>query len=115
MSRSIEKILEIFDFLKFSTLNSSYDSSKLLTKNEGELVSQLRYSHLIGSFLYVSYQTRSDIAYVVSRHSKFTHNPSRMHWIALDGVFRYLKGALDYKLTFSTYPDVIEAYTGLQT
>ena len=44
----------------------------------------------------------------MGRLSNFTHNPSRAHWITLERVFRYLNGTLDYKLTFSGFPDVIE-------
>lgn len=36
--------------------------------------------------------TRPDIAYVVTRLSRYTHNPDKSHWITLDRVARYLKG-----------------------
>jgi len=40
----------------------------------------------------MSIRTRLDVAYVVGRRSRFTHNPSRAHMIALQRVFKYLKG-----------------------
>ena len=54
LSHSIEKILEKFDFLKLFSLSSPYESLKMLKKNEGGPLSQLRYYQLIGSLLYVS-------------------------------------------------------------
>ncbi|KAL0294458.1 UNVERIFIED_CONTAM: Retrovirus-related Pol polyprotein from transposon RE2 [Sesamum radiatum] len=36
--------------------------------------------------------TRPDIAYVVSRLSRYTHNPNKEHWDTLRRLLRYLKG-----------------------
>nr|GEW71071.1 hypothetical protein [Tanacetum cinerariifolium] len=42
--------------------------------------------------------------------SMYTSNPSALHWQALGRVFQYLKGTMDYGLTYSGYPSVIEGY-----
>nr|GEW09261.1 zinc finger, CCHC-type [Tanacetum cinerariifolium] len=55
--------------------------------------------------------TRPDIAYVVGRLSKFTSNPSRQHWKAITIVFKYLRGTMNYGLSFVGYPSVLEAYS----
>ncbi|XP_031261889.1 secreted RxLR effector protein 161-like [Pistacia vera] len=55
--------------------------------------------------------TRSDIAYVVTRLSRYTHNPDKNHWIALDRIARYLKGTIDYGLTFGSTPPILEGYS----
>ncbi|KAL0342876.1 UNVERIFIED_CONTAM: Retrovirus-related Pol polyprotein from transposon RE2 [Sesamum angustifolium] len=36
--------------------------------------------------------TRPDIAYAVSRLSRYTHNPNKEHWVALHRLLKYLKG-----------------------
>ncbi|KAL0349108.1 UNVERIFIED_CONTAM: Retrovirus-related Pol polyprotein from transposon TNT 1-94 [Sesamum angustifolium] len=36
--------------------------------------------------------TRPDIAYAVSRLSRYTHNPNKEHWFALRRLLKYLKG-----------------------
>ncbi|XP_031261520.1 secreted RxLR effector protein 161-like [Pistacia vera] len=54
--------------------------------------------------------TRPDIAYVVTRLNRYTHNPDKNHWIALDRIARYLKGTIDYGLTFGSTPPVLEGY-----
>ena len=55
--------------------------------------------------------TRSDIAYVVGRLSRFTSNPSTHHWNAIKRVFKYLKGTMDYGITYVGFPSVIESYS----
>nr|GEZ09746.1 zinc finger, CCHC-type [Tanacetum cinerariifolium] len=51
-----------------------------------------------------------DIAFAVGKLSRYTSNPSALHWKALGRVFQYLKGTMDYGLTYSGYPSVIEGY-----
>ncbi|XP_031287699.1 secreted RxLR effector protein 161-like [Pistacia vera] len=55
--------------------------------------------------------TRPDIAYVVTRLSRYTYNPDKNHWIALDRVAIYLKGTIDYGLTFGSILPVLEGYS----
>ena len=63
------------------------------------------------SLLYILNRTRPDVAYAVGRLSRYTSNPSEEHWKALERIFRYLKGALDYSLLFSNYLEVLEGYS----
>jgi len=83
LSHSIERILHKFDFYNSKPISTLYDSS-LALKNTGEHVSQLEYSKLIGSFLYISNRIRPDISNVVGRLSKYTSNPSREYWTVLE-------------------------------
>jgi len=53
-------------------------------KNTGEPVSQLKYSQLIGSLLYMSNKTIPDIAYVVGRLSRYNSNHNREHLTILE-------------------------------
>ena len=43
--------------------------------------------------------------------SKYTNNPSDIHWIALIRILRYLKGTIDYGLMYFGYPSVLEGYS----
>ena len=74
-------------------------------------MSQLKYSQLMGSLLYISNRTRPDISYAVGRMNRYTSNPSREHWTALERVFRYLRDTVSYCLTYTGYPDVMEGYS----
>ena len=82
-----------------------------LFKNKGESVSQLEYSRVIGSMMYLMSCTRPDIAYVVSKLSRFTSNPSVDHWKEVTLVIRFLRFTRRYVLHYTTYPTVIEGYS----
>ena len=54
--------------------------------------------------------TRPNIAYVVSRLSRYTHNPVYEHWNALTYLLRYLEGTMNLGLTHTGCPTVLEGY-----
>ena len=110
-SRILEKMLKKFDYYNLKPVSTPFDPSMNLKKNNGVLVSQLRYSQIIRSLLYIANMTRPDIAYAVGRLSRHTHNPSKDHWIAVERVFKYLRGTLDYSLCFSGFRNVVEGYS----
>ncbi|GJX29094.1 putative RNA-directed DNA polymerase [Tanacetum coccineum] len=55
--------------------------------------------------------TRPDLAYAVSRLSRYTSNPSVAHWKAMTRVLHYLRYNRDYGLHYDRYPAVIEGYS----
>ena len=59
-----------------------------------------RYLSAVGSLLYLSTMTRPDISYTVGVLARFSSNPGKQHMDAVKHLFRYIKGTLDYKLTF---------------
>ncbi|GJT81770.1 hypothetical protein Tco_1056112 [Tanacetum coccineum] len=61
--------------------------------------------------MYAMTSTKPDIAYAVGRLSRFTSNPSRHHWHAITRVFKYLKGTMNYGLSYVGYPSVLEGYS----
>lgn len=44
--------------------------------------------------------TRPDIAYAVSTLAKYSSNPGTEHRKSVEKIFRYIKGTLNYGLTF---------------
>ncbi|GJR74347.1 zinc finger, CCHC-type containing protein [Tanacetum coccineum] len=52
-----------------------------------------------------------DIAFAVGKLSRYTSNPGTQHWQAIQRVLKYLKKTMDYRLTNSGYPSVLEGYT----
>lgn len=110
-SHYIEKILEKFNFKDCSPVSTPIDPNLKLLPNKGVAVSQLEYSRAIGSLMYAMISTRPDIAYAVAKLSRFTSNPSSHHWQAMNRVFKYLKGTIDYGLTYTGFPSVIEGYS----
>lgn len=61
--------------------------------------------------MYAMISTRPDIAYAVGKLSRYTSKPSSHHWQALSRVFKYLKGTMDYGLTYTGFPSVIEGHS----
>ncbi|CAH9095404.1 unnamed protein product [Cuscuta europaea] len=111
-SHYIEKLIEKFGFKNSRIAKTPYDPSVALYKNEsGVPVSQLRYSQMIGSLGYLANCTRPDIAFSVSKLSRYTCCPNRTHWEALNRVFRYLKGTISLCLHYGKYPPVLEGYS----
>ncbi|GJU21255.1 zinc finger, CCHC-type containing protein [Tanacetum coccineum] len=110
-SHYIEKILTKFNFANCSPVYTPVDPTVKFRPNKGTPVSQLEYSRAIGCLMYAMISTRPDIAFAVGKLSRYTSNPSALHWQALGRVFQYLKGTMDYGLTYSGYPSVIEGYS----
>jgi hypothetical protein len=62
------------------------------------------YVQAVGALMYLAIATWPDIAYAVGVLARFNKDPGLMHWKAVKHLFRYLKGALDYKLTVLAVP-----------
>ena len=86
----MDKILEKFNKEDSSVSRTPIDSSLHLFKNKGETVSKVEYSRIIGSLMYLMSRTRPDIAYAVSKLSRYTSNPGSDHWKGITRVLRYL-------------------------
>ena len=50
------------------------------------------YPSVVGMLLYLTTNTRPDIAFAVSQVARFTHNPKESHATAVKMIVRYLKG-----------------------
>ncbi|GJU50151.1 zinc finger, CCHC-type containing protein [Tanacetum coccineum] len=110
-SHYIKKILKKFNREDCSPVSTPIDPVEKLKPNTGKPVDQLEYSRAIGCLMYAMTSTRPDIAYAVGRLSRFTSNPSRQHWQAITRVFKYLKGTMNYGLSYIGYPSVLEGYS----
>jgi len=54
--------------------------------------------------------SRPDIAYAVSRLSRYTQFPNQDHWRALARLMKYLRGTIDYVIKYSRFLVVLEGY-----
>ena len=68
------------------------------------------YLQAVGSLLYLATATCSDISYTISVLAHFSKNPGLQYWKAVKHLFRYLKGTLDHKLTYSPILDSTELF-----
>ncbi|GJU35661.1 retrovirus-related pol polyprotein from transposon TNT 1-94 [Tanacetum coccineum] len=104
----VDKILNTHNAGDSGLARTPIDTSLHLSKNRGECVAQLEYSRIIGMLMYLMTSTRPDLAYVVSRLSRYTSNPSNAHWKAITRVLHYLRYSRDYRLHYDRHLAVIE-------
>lgn len=71
----------------------------------------MEYARIIGSLMYLMSCIRPDLAFAISRLSRYTSNPSAEHWKSITRVLRYLRYTRTYGLHYTRYPAVIEGYT----
>jgi hypothetical protein len=69
------------------------------------------YISAVGSLMYLAIQTRPDISYAVGVLARFNSNPGEAHYSALKHLFRYIKGTLDYRITYSKSPSLYKFTT----
>ena len=106
----VEKILKRFGHFDVKPVSTPYDANTHLMKNRGDPMGQAEYGQIIGSLMHLMNFYRPDIAYVVCRLSKYTHNPNNDHWSALARLMKYLRGTMNYGILYSGFPAVLEGY-----
>jgi hypothetical protein len=81
-------------------------------RKEGEPLDTVRflYSECVGSMLYLSVCTRSDIAQAMGVLARYMTTPTMVHWEAVLGVVRYLMGIADYGLIFGGSSEILVGY-----
>ncbi len=76
--------------------------TKLKIADENDVcMDQQLYQSAIGSLMYLSVGTRSDITYAVSSLARYSANPTKEHWSAVKRVMRYLKGTTKLGIYYS--------------
>jgi hypothetical protein len=90
------EILKRFDMLECKPMEAKL---KLLVDTSSELIDATLYRQIIGSLMYLT-NTRPDICFAMNTVSQFLVEPRRVHLVAAKHVMRYLKGTLDYGLSY---------------
>jgi hypothetical protein len=110
-SHYIEKVLKRFNHFSGSPVSTPMDPSLKLIPNESDPVLQLEYSKVIGCLMYAMTSTRPDIAFAVGKLSRYTSNPSAVHWMALKRILKYLNKTINYGLKYSKDISILEGYS----
>jgi hypothetical protein len=71
------------------------------SNEEKKEMENVPYLIAVGALNYLAITTRPDISYTVGVLARFNTNPGPAHWKAVKHLFRYLKGTMDLKLTYS--------------
>ena len=71
---------------------------------------KIPYLATVGTLMYLATTTRPDIAYSVGVLARFNSNPGWAHWLVVKHLMHYIKGTLDYSLTYSPDPSSPEPF-----
>jgi hypothetical protein len=74
------------------------DSPK--TDDDRHYMKDKPYREALGSCMWAQVATRPDITYALSVLARFQANPGPAHWKAMLHLLAYLKGTLDYRITY---------------
>lgn len=79
--------------------NHVIPGSKIDFDEDGEKGDETLYKQIIGSLTYLT-NTRPDLKFIVSLLSRYMSRPTKLHFLAVKRVLRYLKGTLDYGIWY---------------
>jgi hypothetical protein len=80
-------------------------------------MNEVPYAQAVGALMYAAMGTRPDIIYSTTALSQFLQCPTRLHWVALKRVLRYLKGTQQAQLVYhptagsAQYPLAVHGYS----
>ena len=95
----LSNLLEKFGMKDCKPAATPVDQSTKLMPNEGEPAEKDKYQPLIGGLTYAVTATRPDLAQVLGTVNQFCSNPGE-HWKTAKRILRYIKGTIDYGITF---------------
>ena len=94
------EILKRFDMLECKPMNTPMEAKlKLLVDTSSDLIDATLYRQIIGSLMYLM-NTRPNICFAVNTLIQFLVEPRCVHLVATKHVMRYLKGTIDYGLSY---------------
>jgi len=104
LGQYIRKILKRFGMEDCRPARTPFPPNILLEPaTENNLFSDItKYRSLVGALMFATITCRPDVAYSVNQLSQFNVRPSTLHWDAALHVLRYLKGTINYGITYDT-------------
>lgn len=103
-SEYIQTVLERFQMSNSKPAKTPLPAGSVLEKNMETATDMFhtQYQSIIGSIMYAMLGTRPDLAFSVTRLTKFASNPSKQHLRLAQYVLRYLRGTKDYVLCYDS-------------
>ncbi|GJX33050.1 hypothetical protein Tco_0242905 [Tanacetum coccineum] len=92
----IEKVVKKFSYFDYTLASTHMDTNEKLMPNNGQAISQLEYSKVIGCLMYAMTCTRPDITFATGKVGKYTSNPGTQHWQAIQRAFLLGGGAISW-------------------
>jgi hypothetical protein len=111
-------LLDRFGFADCSPVSTPLDPGSRLdmsqcpqTPEDDEFMRDKPYVSAVGALMYLAIATRPDIAHAVGVLCRFMSKPGPAHWKAAKHLFRYLRGSVDYRLTYAPDPSSSQLFT----
>ena len=107
-----ERVLDTLGLQSGNTRWTPADAAALGSDVAGDpLIADWNYRSVIGMLLYLSNNTRPDIAFAVHQCARFSHNPKHSHGLAVKAIGRYLLCTRDKGLILEPTGDIaIDCY-----
>jgi hypothetical protein len=103
----LKNVVQRFGMLESRSVNTPMDHTIKLSKADCPStpeqirdMSNIPYQSAVGAIMYAMLGTRPDIAFAITTLSQFSSNPGPKHWMAIKRLLRYLRGTLNYSLTY---------------
>ena len=100
IGKLLRECLDDMSMIECNPVKTPYDLNielRKATENDDLLnpKDQKMFQHIVGKLFYASNNVRPDLTTSVSMISSYVSNPTKLHWLALKRVLRYVKGSLD--------------------
>ena len=97
-----EQVLQRFGMQESKPASTPVNPDMKLVKKveDSDSVDQRMYQAAVGSLLYLSTKTRTDIAFAVGSVARFCAEPTMQHWTAVKRILRYLRGTSEFGLLY---------------
>lgn len=96
------QVMEKFNMANCNVISTPMDvNTKYSKAMESDTNASFPYREVIGSLLFAAQVTRPDINFSVNLLSRYLDNPKTPHWNAAKRIIRYLKGTIDFKITYT--------------
>ena len=107
----IKKVVEATGMTLCSPNKTPTSQTSLGSNPEGpQFKKNWKYSSVVGMLLYLSTNTRPDIAFAVSQATQFTSNPKQSHASAVKMIIRYLSATSDQGIFTPTTVFKVDCY-----
>ena len=94
-----ESILAKFGFADAHPAHTP--AADILTTGKPSGLEKFEMNMIVGALLWLSLNTRPDISYAVARLAQYVSKPTALAYAMAARILRYIKGTLDYAITFS--------------
>jgi len=102
-----EYLCKVLARFEMSDCKPRSTSSELKVESDGEEepIDPRTYREVVGCLIYAMICTRPDICWIITKLSQYLSKPSKLRWVAVKHVMRYLKCTIDFGLCCSKCVD----------